>query len=257
MKPIESKASFDALEEQFSHDGKQATRDRLRERRDELLRDDPFAPRETIFHLLKLENAGLEQPLSVPEISEICRGATYKRALVSKEDTREFLKGRASRRYSDGKNEGEIRSLLTQLNRESCEEEVSQEVIDGIVSEVLRGSTKSDRFTRTLLGDAMRNGVPEPEEFEQDVLIKGDVHQIFTGPGDGKSWLALYLAKNAVGRGQSVVYFAMENGPRIAEERLEALGADPEKVDEHLHYFYGPDVDMSRDALGAYVALLD
>ena len=45
----DSKTAFNALEEQFSHDGKEAARERLRERRDELLRDDPFARPYSIY----------------------------------------------------------------------------------------------------------------------------------------------------------------------------------------------------------------
>lgn len=251
------KTSIDVLGAEFSQDGKEAARARLRERRDTLLDGDRFMSREAVFQLLKLENDGLDEPLDASELAEVCREATYKRGLVPKERTIEFLTGKATRFYGQGKKPDEVRSLLDGLNRESCEEDISQDVIDCIVSEVMRGSTKSNRFTRTMLGDAMRDGVPEPEELEPDVLIKGDVHQIFTGPGDGKSWLALALSKNAVERGETTLFFDMENGPRIVTERLTAFGANAETVDEHLHYFYVPAMDMGGDALGAYAGLLD
>lgn len=74
---------------------------------------------------------------------------------------------------------------------------------------------KQGRLSRTLLSDVIRYGVPEPEELEPDVLIKGASHQIFTWPEQGKTWLALWLITNAIRRGQPAVFLDAENGRRI------------------------------------------
>jgi hypothetical protein len=49
--------------------------------------------------------------------------------------------------------------------------------------------TRYSRFKRTLLDDALRDGVPEPEEFEAGVLLKGAVHQVYAETDAGKSWV--------------------------------------------------------------------
>lgn len=115
----------------------------------------------------------------------------------------------------------------------------------------------ANRFTRTMLGDAMLNGVADPEEFEPDVLLKGCSHQIFTGPEQGKTWLALWFTKNAIKRGQMVIYFDMEMGKRKVLERLDALGVDGYEADEYMHYYFVPTMDMSKEARTEYTDLLD
>src|SRR5215210_7223520 len=102
------------------------------------------------------------------------------------------------------------------------------------------------RLRRTLLDGALRDGVPEPEVFEAGVLLAGKVHQIYAGPGEGKSWLALFLAAKGVERGQTVFYLDAENGHRITTERLQALGV--RGADANLHYYDFPDLDMSHAA---------
>jgi hypothetical protein len=98
---------------------------------------------------------------------------------------------------------------------------------------------------RTLLSEALRNGVPETEELERDVLIKGAAHQIFTGPGEGKTWVALWLIKCAIMREQTMMYLDAENGKRIVLERLQLLNVG-EAVDEHLYYYDFPALDAVR-----------
>jgi hypothetical protein len=110
---------------------------------------------------------------------------------------------------------------------------------------------------RVLLGEAITNGVEPPEEFEPDVLIKGAVHQVFAGPGTGKTWLACWHIARAIERGQSVAFFDTENGKRIISERLAALGVDGRKVDESLWYFPSPSLGLDAETTGAFAAFLD
>lgn len=99
-----------------------------------------------------------------------------------------------------------------------------------------------NRLGRTTLGEAIRDGVPEPEELERDVLIKGAAHQIFTGPGEGKTWVALWLIKRAIQREQTAMFFDAENGKRIISERLQLLNVGVE-VDDYLYYYDFPAMD--------------
>ncbi len=95
---------------------------------------------------------------------------------------------------------------------------------------------------RTMLTEAIRNGVPEPEELERDVLIRGASHQVFTGAGEGKTWVALWLIERAIIREQTVMYLDAENGKRIISERLQLLNVGVE-VDDYLYYYDFPALD--------------
>lgn len=112
------------------------------------------------------------------------------------------------------------------------------------------------RLGRTTLGEAIANGVPEPEELEPDVLIKGAAHQIFTGPGEGKTWVALWLIKRGIEREQTAMMFDAENGKRIVSERLQALEVG-EYVDDRLHYYDFPALGVESDDVARYRAELD
>jgi len=94
------------------------------------------------------------------------------------------------------------------------------------------------------------------KEFETDLLLRGKSHQIFTGPANGKTWVALWFIKRAIERKQTVVFLDMENGRRIVAERLQELAVG-DAVDEHLHYFDYPSLDISHEATSEYEALLD
>jgi hypothetical protein len=117
-------------------------------------------------------------------------------------------------------------------------------------------ATASGRYGRTMLTQAIRDGVPEPEELERDVLIKGAAHQIFTGPGEGKTWVALWLITRAMMRGETVMYFDAENGKRIISERLQLLGVG-EDVDDYLHYYDFPAMGIGPEDAALYRAELD
>jgi AAA domain len=110
---------------------------------------------------------------------------------------------------------------------------------------------------RVLLGKGLAEGIEPPEELESGVLLKGKVHQVYAGPGSGKTMFALYLIARCIKRGQTAVFFDMENGLRITSERLRDLGVDPAKVDEHLVYLPAPNLPLASETKAAYVALLE
>ncbi len=107
------------------------------------------------------------------------------------------------------------------------------------------------------MGDLMRDGIEPPDELIPGVLLAGQVHQIFCGPGKGKSWLALWMAVRLVNRGLRVLYLDKENGPRMIRNRLVALGADPSKVDQCLVYVPFPPLDLDPNAVQDYINTLD
>ena len=99
------------------------------------------------------------------------------------------------------------------------------------------------RDTRTLLGRAIKEGIPDPEELIDNVLLAHKVHIVYGPSGVGKSFLVLWAAMRLVEQGENVVIYDAENGKRIVSERLESMGADPEALDKHLYYYPHPTLD--------------
>jgi hypothetical protein len=118
--------------------------------------------------------------------------------------------------------------------------------------------THTGRFRRTLLGKVAKNGISKPEEFIQGILLKGQAHH-FYGPADcGKSWLALWASAESVVSGRPVLYFDLENGPEVVNERMvEALGVSPEALDAHMYYYPYVELTTDRESREDYVSLLD
>lgn len=111
---------------------------------------------------------------------------------------------------------------------------------------------------RVLLGEVSKNGIEPPKELVEDVLLEGGVHQIYSQGGTGKTFVALYVTKVLIDQGKSVFYLDQENGQRIMAERLiEGFGADPDKVDEFLHYYQDPEVGVSSATQEAYLEAID
>lgn len=109
--------------------------------------------------------------------------------------------------------------------------------------------------SRVLLGDGILNGIDPPDELEAGVLLKGKVHSLYAPPGAGKTMLMLWLVKRCVERGEKVLLMDSENGHRIIAERLEDMGVDPTRVDEHLVYLSSPGLAIPDQP--DYLALLD
>lgn len=110
---------------------------------------------------------------------------------------------------------------------------------------------------RVLLAESIESGIEPPAELEPGVLLEGLVHIIYGPSGSGKTWTLLWLMARAIERGETVVYFDSENGPRIIAERLRDLGVDTAKVDEHLYYFPFPHLTLERESVERYAELLD
>lgn len=115
----------------------------------------------------------------------------------------------------------------------------------------------TDAAGRVLLGEAIREGIEPPETLVDDVLLVGKAHSIYGPPGLGKTFLMLWLILWVIERGYNVVLFDAENGARIIAERLQQLGADPDKLDEHLHYFPFKSLPTTEAGRLEYVDLLE
>ncbi len=111
--------------------------------------------------------------------------------------------------------------------------------------------------SRVLLARGMEHGIEPPDVHEDGVLLAGKVHQLFAGPGVGKSWVGLWLSKRCIERGERVLYLDMENGPRIVSERLGLLEVDASEVDTFLYYHSSPSLTLRAEDVRNYDDLLD
>jgi KaiC/GvpD/RAD55 family RecA-like ATPase len=108
---------------------------------------------------------------------------------------------------------------------------------------------------RRLLGDLMRAGPTVPAMVD-DWLYAGGLHVFQSEPGAGKTWLAQWRSVLLIDAGMHVVYMDEEGGDDLVTERLVALGADPDVIDERFHYYPFPqrswddgDVEALREML--------
>ncbi|MDP9426848.1 MAG: AAA family ATPase, partial [Actinomycetota bacterium] len=107
------------------------------------------------------------------------------------------------------------------------------------------------------LDEIMREGVEDPEELVEGVLLKGKVHHLYADAGSGKSWTALGLASKVMEQGKTVVYLDKENGPRTMTDRLNLLGVEPEKVKKLFIYHSDPSTSADEGIRQAYEEMLD
>jgi hypothetical protein len=110
---------------------------------------------------------------------------------------------------------------------------------------------------RVLLGAGIAGELEPPDELEPGILLKGKVHSVYAAAGTGKTMLMLWAVKRCLERGEPVIAFDMENGPRTISERLRDLGVDAEGADKLLHYFPSPNLPLTNEARAAYEALLE
>lgn len=106
--------------------------------------------------------------------------------------------------------------------------------------------------SRIMLGDDIKEGIDPPDELVKDIILAGKVHSIYSAAGMGKTFLVLWVILRVIEQELRVLLFDRENGRRIIGERLEALGADSEALNEHLYYLSDPDLDPET-----YAELLD
>lgn len=107
---------------------------------------------------------------------------------------------------------------------------------------------------------------PEPHHVP-GLLQRGKVHNLHSKPGEGKTILALWLATQVTGLGETVYYMDAENGPKPMVARLSDMGVTDYK---RIKYNASPDlttpvqiekflrgVDMCRPTLVVFDSLAD
>jgi len=123
-----------------------------------------------------------------------------------------------------------VSAVIIWLQVEAEEEEVSQ----GIPN-------------RRLVGQAIREGVNDPEQIVPGVLYTGMVHWWQGPPESGKSLLLLSIMSSLVHKNYTVMWIDEETGLLTTADRLSRMGANPDTLDNKFWYYESPSLSISQD----------
>jgi hypothetical protein len=143
--------------------------------------------------------------------------------------------------YSEWRERGGTAQKLRRLAREEPEWTPPEERDDG----------------RVMLEQLLREGVEPPAELVPDLLLEGKAHSIYGGPELGKTFIMLWLILRVLERGAPVLLYDKENGTRLIVERLQQLGADPERTGRLLHYYPDASLPTTEEGRLAFEEKLD
>lgn len=115
----------------------------------------------------------------------------------------------------------------------------------------LEDETEETLRNKRSVGQALRDGVPEPAYAIPGVVYSGHVHWLQGEPEDGKTLIALRWALDVVKRKGNVMIVDEESGLAMTADRLGMMGAKPEELDTYLHYYERPGLTMDEDDIGS------
>ena len=75
--------------------------------------------------------------------------------------------------------------------------------------------------------------------------MDGYVHLLYGAPACGKTQLALAWALYVMDQGRAVLFIDEESGDNVIAGRMEHFGADPDMLDELMHYYSFPHVRLT------------
>jgi hypothetical protein len=154
-------------------------------------------------------------------------------------------------KYSNRSDDKEYDEIYRELERKGRNNRDTRDSGDQEDEYYESGSVLGERVP---LGELSKKGIDPYEMLVEDMLVKGFRHQIYSRGGSGKTFTALYAAKEVIQRGEVVIYLDLENGQRIMVERLiKVFKVDPDKVDEYFHYYPAPDLIISKAASEAFL----
>jgi AAA domain len=118
--------------------------------------------------------------------------------------------------------------------------------------------------TPTRIASIMRQPLPPPEMALPDWIVAGELHWAHAEAESAKTWFALWAALQIMTAtapegshaGRRVVYFDEELGERVLAERLLALGASPDIIDNHFAYFPFPGWRMTEEETFQHRAII-
>jgi len=86
-----------------------------------------------------------------------------------------------------------------------------------------------------------------PKALVPNLVVTGQINWFTGHPGNGKTTLAMYVAREAMERGVHVVYLDWENGAAPTARRLMAVGVAPELMRERFHYVAFPSIPAAAE----------
>jgi hypothetical protein len=117
-------------------------------------------------------------------------------------------------------------------------------------------NVRTGRFERVRLGD--RQGTREPDVYLPGLLLKGQSHLFYGASDTGKSWIAQYASRESIHDGKPVLYFDLENGPDVMEERMiDALRVSRDELDSFFLYYPFVDLTLDKESKSWFTSLLD
>jgi hypothetical protein len=116
-------------------------------------------------------------------------------------------------------------------------------------------AVRTSRFESVILGD--REGRREPDVYLPGLLLKGQSHLFYGASDSGKSWLAQYASKESIHDAKPVLYFDLENGPDVMEERMmDALGVSRDELESLFYYFPFHEMTVDQESRSWFAGLL-
>jgi len=112
------------------------------------------------------------------------------------------------------------------------------------------------------LGPIMKHGVPPVQMLIPEWLVAGELHWIYAEADSAKTWLAMRWAMQVIEsldipeERRYVCWFDEELGEGPIVERLLALGADPDLVEQRFVYFAFPSWGRTDEEIETHKALL-
>lgn len=106
-------------------------------------------------------------------------------------------------------------------------------------------------------GEIMLNGVEIEQQLLRGLILMGKAHLFFGQNDSGKSWIAKWIAKEAMDRGLRVIYFDYENTALTFAIRQTILGVRPEQATNLLKYAFAPPLTMDKESTQNFVRILD
>ena len=124
--------------------------------------------------------------------------------------------------------------------------------VDPDTGEIIAPPEKISPFRRVLVGEAITEGIPEPEWLIDGIFFRESVCLFYGEGGSGKTMLLLALIRDAIAAGHRVLFIDEEGGIKLVGARLRDMGVDPAALDEYLYYypfsgFNSADVDLLVD----------
>lgn len=208
-------------------------------------------------HHVQNEYGEVDRSASLYKISAVLSEAGASRKIIV-----EALKERdvslGWEKYSDRKNpEEQYRRIVDKLEEKAQNTDNVYDFDEHKKEKDGHPDQKAPFGNRVMLDELVENGLKDPEELIEGVLLKGKAHHLFADAGSGKTFVALNLAMEVLKQGKTAVYLDKENGPRTMAQRVISMGMNTKKSGNLLHYHFDFPTPCDEGTRRSYEDMLD